>query len=156
MATIVRIRQAKQARNSEAYDDTKAAGTSMETDPVNIEEDLNNIRSQLRRIIDPDGKWYDVPLTDLSEILDLASRRYNQDVTGAINGTNTTFTVSPYFRHDGIRDEALYLNGQRLKEGSAFDYEAVESGGVGTGYDTIEICFPPKTGDVLSIDFTPA
>lgn len=67
MATT-RIRQPKQIRNSEAYDDSLADGAVMETAPVDIQTDLNNLRSQIRRLIDASGKWYDDPVTDVKTL----------------------------------------------------------------------------------------
>jgi hypothetical protein len=55
------IRQDTQIRNSDVYDDTVAAGATMETAPTEIEADLNAIRSQLKRHTwaDAAGNWYD-------------------------------------------------------------------------------------------------
>ena len=54
------IRQETQIRNSDDYDDTIAAGASLETQ-THIEGDLNALRSQLKRAIwdDGAGNWYD-------------------------------------------------------------------------------------------------
>jgi hypothetical protein len=156
VAKISRIRQAKQARNSEAYDDQRPNGPVMETDPVDLEADLNNIRSQVNRILDKSlaGNWFDEPVADLQEILAIASRRYKQPLAGAINGVNTVFTVATKFRHDGVRNEAVYYNGVCLQEGAGMDYVASESMAL-LGYDTITLEFAPKPGDNLAIDYTP-
>jgi hypothetical protein len=55
------IRQDTQLKNSDVYDDTIAPNlANFETNPVNIEEDLNNIRSQLSNLLDVQaGNWYD-------------------------------------------------------------------------------------------------
>jgi len=55
------IRQDTQIRNSDVYDDTVAAGVTMETAPTEVEADLNAIRSQLKRHTwaDAAGNWYD-------------------------------------------------------------------------------------------------
>lgn len=58
------IRQETQIRNSELYDDTKAAGSTLESANVSIEDDLNGTRSQLKRAIfaDSAGDWFsDIP-----------------------------------------------------------------------------------------------
>ena len=60
------LRPVTQIRKSDEYDDTLSSGTSLETSSGNIEDDLNGIRSQLRRIIDTNGNWYDEPVTDLT------------------------------------------------------------------------------------------
>jgi hypothetical protein len=82
-------------------------------------------------------------------------RYYTQSLTGAIDSANTTFSTSIPFVHGGPSTEKVYFNGILLSEGPSSDYEAVESGGVGTGYDTIEMAFAPIGGDQLSIDFVP-
>jgi hypothetical protein len=55
------IRQDTQARQSDLYDDTLAAGSTLESAPINLEDDLNAIRSQAKRFIwaDSAGNWYD-------------------------------------------------------------------------------------------------
>jgi hypothetical protein len=55
------LRQETQIRNSDTYDDTLAAGTTLETVPTEIEKDLNGLRSQIKRLIwdDSAGNWYD-------------------------------------------------------------------------------------------------
>lgn len=62
------IRQDTQIRRSDVYDDTVApAIAAYETNPVNIEDDLNNVRSMLNYLLDlQSGNWYDtisVPTT---------------------------------------------------------------------------------------------
>lgn len=54
-------RQISQIRNSDTYDDTLASGANLETNPTEIEEDLNGLRSQMKRAIwdDGAGNWYD-------------------------------------------------------------------------------------------------
>ena len=55
------IRQSVQIAQSVTYDDTVAAGATMESAPGNIEDDLNSLRSQVKRIIYDvgAGNWYD-------------------------------------------------------------------------------------------------
>jgi hypothetical protein len=55
------IRQDAQIAQSFLYDDTLAAGTTLETATANIEDDLNGLRSQVKRLIWDDGvgNWYD-------------------------------------------------------------------------------------------------
>jgi len=59
------IRQDTQIRNSDVYDDTLAPSlAAYETNPVEIETDLNNLRSQIQNILNrngasfPTGNWY--------------------------------------------------------------------------------------------------
>jgi hypothetical protein len=54
------VRQATQIRPSITYDDTVSVGSTMESSPTNLEDDLNSIRSQVKRILDDSaGNWYD-------------------------------------------------------------------------------------------------
>jgi len=55
------IRQDVQVRRSVTYTDNVAAGATMESAPVHIEDDLNSLRSQINRVIKADvsGNWYD-------------------------------------------------------------------------------------------------
>lgn len=60
------IRQDTQIRQSDLYDDTIVPSvTNYETNPANIEADLNSVRSQLQNFLNrsgatfPVGKWYD-------------------------------------------------------------------------------------------------
>lgn len=51
----------EQIQNTFVYDDTGAAGSAQQTSSTNLEQDLNAIRSALRRHLDStgSGKWYD-------------------------------------------------------------------------------------------------
>ena len=60
------IRQETQIRKSELYDDTIAPSqANYETNPVNIEDDLNSLRSQVQNLLNrngatfPTGNWWD-------------------------------------------------------------------------------------------------
>jgi hypothetical protein len=150
-----RLRQASQVRNSEAYDDTLTNGPGMESTPVDLENDLNGIRTQLRQVIGPSGNWYDQPITSLSALGTPAdNRQIDQPLAGAVNGVNLTYTSATKFRHDGTHDEILYWNGIRMRPGASDDYVVTESV-FGLGYDTIAMAIAPHTGDSLTIDFTP-
>lgn len=54
------IRQISQIRNSDTYDDTLAAGSSLESGAASIEGDLNSLRSQAKRALwaDAVGDWF--------------------------------------------------------------------------------------------------
>lgn len=55
------IRQATQIRKSDLFDDAVVSGSTMESAAVHVEDDLNNLRSQVKRAFwaDSVGKWYD-------------------------------------------------------------------------------------------------
>lgn len=81
------------------------------------------------------------------------SRFFQQAVTGAIDGLNVTFVTALKFVASGPSRETLHYNGVQLEAGAGNDYTVSESGGPGTGYDTITMLFPPILGDKISIDF---
>lgn len=92
----------------------------------------------------------------LAEQLFVAQDRFRdgQDLVGLKNGVNVTFTTPglehyeqnlPFF---GIH---VYLNGQRLA--LLDDYVTVESGGLGTGFDTIILNEAPYSDDHLFADY---
>ena len=80
--------------------------------------------------------------------------RISEAPVGAIDGVNVTYTTADFFCQDPT-DEAIkvYRNGQLQTEGA--DYTASESGGAGTGFDTITFAVgcTPKTGEVLRVDY---
>ena len=69
---------------------------------------------------------------------------------------NTVFTTPTDFLHDGVSNEMVYLRGKRCLEGVGNDYVASESGGLGTGYDTITFASAPLPGDAILVDYYPA
>jgi hypothetical protein len=84
-----------------------------------------------------------------------AVRFFNQFFNELPDGVRTSFTTAMPFRHGGVDAESVHYSGQRLLHGVGNDYIAVESGGVGTGWDTIVMAVPPKLWSVLLIDFVP-
>lgn len=78
--------------------------------------------------------------------------RTAQILIGAVNGVNTSFTTAEVFVHDLPRlSIAVYFNGQRLL--LTDDYSIAESGGPGTGYDTVVTLFAPVPGDKIWADY---
>ncbi len=82
-----------------------------------------------------------------------STRVYNEVLTGTINGANTSFTTGVDYT---AGNEAVFYNGLRQREGASCDYTRAESGGAGTGFDTIVFAVAPRTGDNLLIDYDPA
>jgi hypothetical protein len=72
---------------------------------------------------------------------------------GDIDGANLVFTTPDKFlREVGGRTIRVMYNGVRQEEG--LDYTLSESGGLGTGYDTVTVLDkPPKSGDRLLVDY---
>ncbi len=79
-----------------------------------------------------------------------------QSLLGTIDGVNTVFSTPRNFLRTADFEEAVYLRGLRRCEGPGADYVASESGGPGTGYDTITFLNPPRVGDTIIIDYYPA
>lgn len=78
--------------------------------------------------------------------------RFGVSLAGTRNGVNTTFTTPEPFRHDPPRaDLCLFYNGQRLLLGD--DFTVSESGGPGTGYDTVTTLFAPRFVEKLWADY---
>ena len=79
-----------------------------------------------------------------------------QVLLGSKDGVNTVFSTTRLFLHSGDFDELVYLRGVRRFEGVGCDYVAAESGGIGTGFDTITFQKAPEANDNLLIDYYPA
>jgi hypothetical protein len=65
-----------------------------------------------------------------------ALSRYEIDLIGPKNGFNLVYTLPEYFEDVSIR---FYRNGVRQNRGIGDDFVVSESGGPGTGFDTITI-----------------
>jgi len=81
--------------------------------------------------------------------------RYQDELTGTKNGVNAIFTTAEDFVQGTIQ---IYWNGVRLFEGVALDYTTSESGGVGTGFDTVTFTAGkmPVVTDFLAADYVAA
>jgi len=86
--------------------------------------------------------------------------RWDVTLLGLTNGSNRTFMTPEKFAHlQGSRTIRVYHNGRRLRQSSTAsplfgEYHVSESGGVGTGFDTIVfLTFTPNTLSVLSADY---
>lgn len=71
--------------------------------------------------------------------------------TGTQDGVNTVFTTVEKFKHTSQFKEVVFVNG--LRNHIPEDYFISESGGPGTGYDTITFVIPPLADDVITIDY---
>ena len=81
--------------------------------------------------------------------------RYNVELIGVKNGSNTNFTTPEKFVQLGNIVIEVFRNGAGpLKLGATDDYTVSESGGVGTGYDTITYNGPaPLSWEYLSANY---
>jgi hypothetical protein len=73
---------------------------------------------------------------------------------GSINGVNQTFTTPEDFLNNTTHTLSLFYNGQRLFPGAGNDFLLSESGGFGTGWDTVQTTFAPRAGDRLTADYS--
>ena len=82
--------------------------------------------------------------------------RENIAPVGVLDGVNDTFTLpggeKAVHLVSGLQIK-LYRNGFRQKLGVGCDYTVSESGGVGTGFDTITVDPPPLSYEILLTDF---
>ena len=83
----------------------------------------------------------------------LGKFRWNQDLIGDKDGVNVTFKTPEIFVQSGNLQVRVHLNGQRLRLGAPNDYTVTESGGVGTGFDTIILAIAPRNQDVVTADY---
>lgn len=81
--------------------------------------------------------------------------KYEQLLVGARNGVNRVYTTPDYFLPTTFE---LYHNGRRMiRSGliTEIEYEVQESGGVGTGFDTVLfLAFSPIASSVLRANYT--
>lgn len=86
------------------------------------------------------------------------------DLSSQIDGIASSFTTTADFVHTtpvGTGPTiAVYHNGQRLRFGGGNDYTVSESGGPGTGFDTVDLNFTPLAApgnpDTLTVDYVEA
>ena len=88
--------------------------------------------------------------------LPLAKVRTGIVLGGVKDGVNLVFTTPGKFRRIGGATIAVYWNGLRLREGPTEDYSVSESGGPGTGYDTVTLAVALLVDDNLIADYIAA
>jgi len=84
---------------------------------------------------------------------DSGTFRFNVAPAGVQNGVNTVYTAPENFDDNTIQ---VHVNGMRMAKGASNDYTTSESGGVGTGYDTVTLVFAPIAEDQLLFDYAVA
>jgi hypothetical protein len=92
----------------------------------------------------------------IAQTLFIAISRYRaaQGLVGLKDGVNVVFTtpgLEKYVHNLPFLDISVYYNGQRLA--LLDDYMVVESGGPGSGFDTIIMNIPPLFNDHLFADY---
>jgi hypothetical protein len=85
--------------------------------------------------------------------------RLTDDLTSQATGFTSIFTLNggAIAFHNTVAgiEMFVHVNGIRQREGGANDFTASESGGGGTGFDTITFTFTPDSGDVILVDYLP-
>ena len=81
------------------------------------------------------------------------------DLTAQVDGVLSAFALTATGKafHDPTQQVVMdiYLNGQRQVVGGTEDYTVSESGGAGTGFDTISFTFIPRSADRLIVNYLP-
>lgn len=140
-----------QVRKPEAFDDLKTPTDIKDNGESgrDHQEQFEYLISQVRQILGtPD--WKDnVPqsLVDLN-----ITQKFDVDLIGVKDGVNVTFTTPDKFRPETFR---LHVNGLRQRRGIDSDYTITESGGPGSGYDTVILDnrLAPYVGEVVTADY---
>lgn len=151
----IRVADATNDQKTPAQIITGATGGS-----VTQEDYQEFVLSQIKRIIfgDDPGNWYlNFVASGVDSLQALTQQIDNQvfDVAlvGAKDGVNMVFlTPQKFVRVVGGMTARVYYNGQRLVE--LDDFSLSESGGLGTGYDTVTMLIAPKSEDKLTADYT--
>ena len=83
--------------------------------------------------------------------------RITDDLTAQATGATTIFVLNAGAKayHSLVSDIQIWVhvNGVRQREGALNDYSVTESGGAGTGFDTITFTYTPDAGDHILVDF---
>jgi len=152
-------------RIADNLDDQKTAAQIKLAIPSSITEEDYQIffLSRLREIIFGNGTehWYDdFQAAGIRPLRQLSQRRFQVQLVGSKDGVNRIFTTPEKFMHDptiGLTID-VWHNGRRLMQGlnpSVGDYSVSESGGLGTGFDTINLyTFAPIERSCLVADYT--
>ena len=129
-------------------DDQKTAAAILTALASSVtQQDLQEfILSQIKRIIHGNnpGHWYDdFVAAGIPSLQQLAGEVVGVALAGAKDGVNRVFTTpSKYVHIPGGRTVELFHNGHRLAQALApdirlGDYYPLESGGPGSGFDTV-------------------
>ena len=88
---------------------------------------------------------------------DFSRQRWNVPLLGPRDGVNLVFQTPEPFLVATYLPFCVYRNGVRLESGTENDYNVSESGGPGTGYDTVTLlAFPPHITEKLTADYATA
>ena len=81
--------------------------------------------------------------------------RHDVELDGTKDGVNKVFTIpgGEKAHNDALHKLEVEYNGFDMTEGVGCDYLASESGGPGTGYDTVTFVFAPDAQDTVVAHF---
>ena len=147
MAYVTKTRQDTQIRNSDLYDDTIAPSqAAFETNPVEIETDLNNIRSQLSNLLDDQaGNWWDD--LNVPSALDTGLQRGVNDLNTALHAVEKKRVLRDVFNLADISVGASTAStGTLTLTANAADSETVTTG---TDVYTFKTALTPTAFEVL-------
>ena len=131
---------------------------------IQIERDSNTVEAAARvlnlvnaSVVSDGPNRVTVDLGASPGLLAIPQHRQFVELSGVQDGANQVFTLPEVAIHStsqGLQVK-VYLNGLLLRPGSTRDYVVSESGGVGTGYDTITFLndLAPKSRDSLWADY---
>ncbi len=121
------------------------------------DESMTTVVTDVDTITVPDGTLTEPSPNEAELDFTSASQLVVESLIGLINNANTIFATSQSFL-PGL--EVVWFEGVRVQ--APDDYTRSESGGVGTGFDTITFVDPPrarsapKDDTVVSIQYVPA
>jgi hypothetical protein len=159
-----RIRD-RRVRLADNLADNKSPGQIQLAIPSSITEEDYQVffLSRMREIIfgfDPSHHWYDnFEAMGILPLIALSLRKTGIYLVGPLNGANRIYTTPDKFVHANGLSIDVFHNGRRLAETStpnvqAGEFFCSESGGPGTGFDTINLLtFAPVTTSVLVSDY---
>jgi hypothetical protein len=135
---------------------TPAEVQATDASAAHLEAYLQSVTTQLRRIMGT-ADWKADPPADLAYLLAnlgvlLGSFVVGEEL-GPKNGVNLVFQTAHKFEPASIK---VFWNGVRLHSGIGSDFVVSESGGVGTGYDTVTFAAPemaPLPGESVLADY---
>jgi hypothetical protein len=164
MGGPTRIRE-RRVRLADNLTDGKTPGQITLAIPSSVTEEDYQVffLSRLREIIfgnDPTHHWYDnFEAMGILPLVSIGARKTGVILVGPLNGTNRVFhTPDKYLHAMGVSLDVFH-NGRRLLEAQTpdvrqGDFFCSESGGAGTGFDTINLLsFVPVGKSALVADY---
>lgn len=164
MGGPTRIRE-RRVRLADNLTDGKSPGQIQLAIPSSVTEEDYQVffLSRLREVIfgnNPSQHWFDnFEALGILPLVSISKRKTGIFLIGILDGMNRSFkTPDKFLRLNGVSIDVFH-NGRRLVESPTSDvrfgdYFCTESGGAGTGFDTINLLtFVPVARSVLVSDY---